>query len=126
MIVIRRVRTPPLQVPVESGARRVVQGHEPALTEFGTADHEAVWRDVVESESDGFRHPQPRAGQEREPRAVRLSPQGPVPRLGGGLNQLPNLIGRQNVRHRARWLFSTKDGWRDLMPIVFGAEIACE
>jgi hypothetical protein len=54
MVIPGCIRKPPLKITLKSGSRRIVQRHDAAFEEFCPANHKAVWRDVIESQSNGF------------------------------------------------------------------------
>ena len=70
MIVEGVIGVPLLEVPFESSPCCLVQGYETALTKFSTSDHQTIWCDVIQPQPDRLGHPQSRACQQREQRAV--------------------------------------------------------
>jgi hypothetical protein len=54
MVVERRVGSPLVEIPFQSGSRGLVHGHEPALAELGPMNHQAVWGDVVIAQPNRF------------------------------------------------------------------------
>src|SRR5271170_6993821 len=54
MIVERGVGSTLLQVALETSASTLMQWNQPAFLEFGLADQQAIRRDVLVSQPDGF------------------------------------------------------------------------
>ena len=119
MIVERSVGPSLLQVAFEPGPSSFMQRNQPAFTEFGTADHQTVGRDVVVSQPDGLRDTKSRTGQQREKRTVGLPAQSAVTRLRSQANDLTDLFLGEDVRSRSGPPLAAEDRGRYLVTCIF-------
>src|SRR5450631_334531 len=103
-----------------------MQRNQSALFELRVADHQAIWRDVGVSQSNGLRDAKPCTRQQREQRAVGLPSQSSVARLGSQLDELADLLVGEDVRSRPRPTCTAEDlGW-DFVTCIFGTQISSQ
>lgn len=103
------IRAAPLKITFESRLCRFVQGDEATFPELGTSDHEAIWGDILKAQADGFRYTQPRARQQSEQRAVGVSTQRTVARLGSRVHETLDVALGKDVRDGPLPVLATKD-----------------
>jgi hypothetical protein len=126
MIVAGRVGAALLEISVESCPCGLMHGHETSLSELGLSDHEAVRGDVVKPQPDRLGYSKTRARQQRKERAVGCPAERGRPGLGGRMDELPDLLRREDVRSWPWRLFRTKDRAGHLVAWIFCVEIARE
>jgi hypothetical protein len=94
--------------------------------ELGTSNNKAVLCNVIESQTNGFRHSKTRAGEQREQRAVSPSPQRAIARLGRFLDKTPDLVFGKNIRNRTRRFLAAKYRQWYFVALVLGAGVPGE
>jgi hypothetical protein len=70
VIIERGIGAPYLEIVRQARSSRIVQWHDTAPMELGTSNNKAVLCNVIESQTNGFRHSKTRAGEQREQRAA--------------------------------------------------------
>jgi len=120
VIIQWRIGAPPPEILFQASLCGLVKGNEPALSEFLTANDEAVCSDVLKPERDCLRHSEPHTRQQGEKSAVGMPPEGfPFTQRRGGPENTLDFLPGKNVGHDFRGTFARRSLHHEIPPTVF-------
>ncbi|OGX05372.1 MAG: hypothetical protein A2Z88_01230 [Omnitrophica WOR_2 bacterium GWA2_47_8] len=126
MVIERGIGPAPLEITLQSSLCSFVQRYEATVAEFGTSNRQTIGGNVLKPQVDCFGHTKARACQQSEERAVGLSPQRTVTRLGRRLHETLDVVRGKDVRDGSRPVLATKDRRWQFMAWVLGPNVPGE
>jgi hypothetical protein len=125
MVVVRGVGAAPFEVALEPRLRSLVEGNEAAFSKLRASDYDAVRGDVLKAQPDRLGDAHSRARQQRDERAVGVSPERTIG-LSYRSNEMDNVLGGKDIRASPVPPFTAEDGRRRLVGLVLGAHVPGE
>ena len=115
------------QVAPQPRGRGVVQWHQAGFSELGFPNQQAIIRDVCKSQPQRLGNTQPGGSQQRDQSGVCLSSDRATrTESTGGFEKAADFVGRINVRHAACLAVPKVIRRRQLVPIIFDADVTGE